>query len=62
MTLPEKDHPVWKIITAIIAFGGMFTWLFLDGTHNKDMQDASGVAGGVGSGVILKSIIDKLWS
>lgn len=48
MIIPDKDHPVWKILQGVISLLGLIIFLF----HTDIHGDVAGVAG-VGGAVHL---------
>lgn len=52
MPLPEKDHPIWKILQGVLALGGLYilamhSWAGMEGTHTPgvDTGDIAGIGG-----------------
>lgn len=52
--LASGSHPIWKILGAVVAFGGMVVMASHGSTHAQDFAGAGGA--GLG-GYILRSLM-----
>lgn len=61
MTLPDKDHPFWKVLQALISLVGLTILAThgIDGSHagGVDLEDGAGVVGAGAAGRLLWQVI-----
>lgn len=54
MTMPDKDHPVWKLLQSLVSLGGLAILAWHFGDHSDGLSGKEAVSGLVGGGLASK--------
>jgi len=55
-TLADKTHPIWRVLSALVAIGGMYAMARHGSIH---LEDAAGVGGSAIGGFLLRGLLGK---